>query len=177
MTASDRNDLLRTYLEHRDALHGLAWKILRACPDEIEDVLQEAWIRAQRAWPPREPQYAKSWLGAIVVNLAIGRYRKRKRAMLLHLDDNALASPRLLRVPCPRPVQDAQVAWNQRVLLTAEAVRRLPRGYRDIVLLRHVAGLSEEETAAFLGLKLGTVKSQNHKAVRKLRETLMPKAA
>jgi RNA polymerase sigma-70 factor (ECF subfamily) len=58
---------------------------------------------------------------------------------------------------------------RERVL---EAVRDLPDRYRDVVTHRYLLGLSEAETAATLGLALGTVKSRTSRALDRLESSL-----
>jgi RNA polymerase sigma-70 factor (sigma-E family) len=50
-----------------------------------------------------------------------------------------------------------------------EALRRLPKKMRAVVVLRYFEDLSEADTAAALGCSIGTVKSQSHRALSKLR--------
>jgi RNA polymerase sigma factor (sigma-70 family) len=52
------------------------------------------------------------------------------------------------------------------------ALDRLPRRQRDIVVLRHLADLSEAEVAALMGCSVGTVKSNASRARTALREVL-----
>lgn len=56
----------------------------------------------------------------------------------------------------------------------ALALSRLPRRLREVVHLRHIAGLSTDETALALGLPRGTVASRSHAAMRTLRNLLTP---
>ena len=53
----------------------------------------------------------------------------------------------------------------------------LPAGYRAILVLHDVEGLSHEECAAILECRVGTCKSQLHKARAKMRELLGPNLA
>ena len=53
-----------------------------------------------------------------------------------------------------------------------QALRTLPRGQRAVVVLRHCEDLTERETAAVLGCSIGTVKSQNARAIARLRAHL-----
>jgi RNA polymerase sigma-70 factor (ECF subfamily) len=57
------------------------------------------------------------------------------------------------------------------------AMARLPAGYRAILVLHDVEGLSHEECAAILDCRVGTSKSQLHKARGKMRELLGPALA
>jgi DNA-directed RNA polymerase specialized sigma24 family protein len=75
------------------------------------------------------------------------RHRVRVPALVVHHD---------------RPVQ----------LDLQRALARLPLRKRACVVLRYFADLTEEETAAALGVSVGTVKSQTHKALAQLREDL-----
>lgn len=53
-----------------------------------------------------------------------------------------------------------------------DAVHRLPRRQRDVVVLRYYLDMSEAEIAAALGIPTGTVKSLAHRALRQLQEVL-----
>jgi RNA polymerase sigma-70 factor (ECF subfamily) len=55
-----------------------------------------------------------------------------------------------------------------------QALAQLPEGYRATLILHDVEGLSHEEVAAVLGCRVGTSKSQLHKARMRMRELLEP---
>ena len=63
---------------------------------------------------------------------------------------------------------DAMSAYDEREQLW-RALQRLPRGQRAVIVLRYFDDLSEQETAAVLGIAVGTVKSQASKALAALR--------
>ena len=65
-------------------------------------------------------------------------------------------------------VDDATSAYDERELLW-RALQRLPRRQRAVIVLRYFDDLSEQETAAALGVAVGTVKSQASKALAALR--------
>jgi RNA polymerase sigma factor (sigma-70 family) len=76
------------------------------------------------------------------------------------------------RLPSEREHEpDAQEIATLRVALAA-ALAALPRRQRQIVALRHIAGLSEVETASTLGLSLGTVKTHTRRGLESLRRRL-----
>jgi len=76
-------------------------------------------------------------------------------------------------MPSPeRPRRDPRLAERVETALTA-----LPAGYRAILVLHDVEGLSHEECAAILECRVGTSKSQLHKARAKMRELLGPALA
>ena len=62
---------------------------------------------------------------------------------------------------------------NQRVL--GQALDRLPEGYRKVLVMHDVEGMTHEEIAEQLGVAIGTSKSQLHKARARMRDLLSPR--
>ena len=123
-----------------------------------EDVVQTALLQVARKWRRMrgEPTpYARR----AVVNLAKNHWRDRLRRPP---ESTAAAEP------CPAP-PEADVLLQQ-VLLAA--VMDLPARQRAVLVLRYFQDLSVEQTADALGCSTGTVKSQAHHALSKLREAL-----
>jgi RNA polymerase sigma-70 factor (sigma-E family) len=133
--------------------HRTAFRLLgdRSAAD---DVAQEAMARAFARWR-RIEAYAEPWVARVAGNLALGELRRQRRP-----------AP-------PAPADDdrgrgGEGAVDDRRLLV-DALRALPAGQRDTVLLRFVADLPEAEVARLLGCSVGTVKSQAHRALARLR--------
>jgi RNA polymerase sigma-70 factor (sigma-E family) len=128
-----------------------------------EQLVQDAFLRLWRRWVwLRDPQAAPAYLHRTVVNLGRGAVRRRvseRRALARggtdHLDDSS---------------QSADDPHGGLVL--RQAIETLPYRKRACIVLRYLTGLSEAETADALGVSVGTVKSQTHKALRQLREFL-----
>lgn len=116
-----------------------------------EDVAAEAFARAFARWPRlRMLPYREAWVLRVASNIAIDLFRRRR---------------------LPRPVGRAQVDPGEVVALRVslvEALRSLPKNQRQAIVLRYVADLSEDEVAAAMGVKPGTVKSHLHRARRTL---------
>ena len=72
-------------------------------------------------------------------------------------------------------VDDVAAAVAQRDWML-QAIRRLPRRQREVVVLRFLLDLSVEQTAAVLGATEGTVKSHTSRALSQLRELLTERA-
>jgi RNA polymerase sigma-70 factor (sigma-E family) len=124
-----------------------------------EDIVQTALLQVARRWRRirGEPTpYARR----AVVNLAKNRWRDRFRRPR---ESSAVAEPGYAAPP------DADVLLQQ-VLLPA--VMELPVRQRAVLVLRYFQDLSIEQTAAVLGCSTGTVKSQTHYALSKLRVAL-----
>jgi RNA polymerase sigma-70 factor (sigma-E family) len=128
-----------------------------------EQLVQDAFLRVWRRWGRlRDPQAAPAYLHRTVVNL--GRAAVRRRVS----ERRALA----------RGGFGSTDDWSQNgaephvEIALRQAIETLPYRKRACVVLRYLAGLSEAETADALGVSVGTVKSQTHKALRQLRELL-----
>lgn len=130
--------------------------------DLAEQLAQEAFLRLWRRWPwLRDPQAAPAYLQRTVVNLArtsVRRLAIERRALALDAGHRLTAE-----------VQDSDVAAD---VALRRALATLPYRKRACVVLRYLVGLSEAEAAAALGISVGTVKSQTHKALHQLRDTL-----
>ena len=132
---------------------------------DAEDAAQDAVIKAYRslgrfrAGAPWRP-----WLLSIVANEA--RNRRRSAGRREHLAVRAAGAAQ----HAPDPV-DAMLAAAQRRELV-DALAQLDPPQREVVVLRHLVGLSEAECAAVLGCRPGTVKSRLSRALDRLRTTL-----
>src|SRR5947209_7554063 len=138
---------------------------------EAEDVLQEAYLRAFTAIGGfRGEAGVATWLTRIVLNEAHGRLRRRRTTVELEEVETAqvLSFPGLARSDDP----EADAARAQIRRLLERAVDALPEPFRLVFILREVEGLSAEETANHLSLKVETVKTRLHRARRRLRESL-----
>lgn len=122
--------------------------------DAAEEIVQEAFASLLGRWRfLRDVSAAKAYLHQAVVNQGRARWRARRRSQV------AAAVLPGRREQSADPDLDSQLD-----MLTA--LRRLPWGKRTCVLLRYYADLSEAETAAVLGVSVGTVKSQTAKGLR-----------
>jgi RNA polymerase sigma-70 factor (sigma-E family) len=125
---------------------------------EADDVAAEALARAFARWPKvRDLDYRDAWVMRVAANVALDTLRRARRT--------APADARHESDP-----QDDAVTR----LALAEALRRLPRRQRDVVVLRYLADLSEAEVAESLGVSAGTVKQHAHRALDALRRALGP---
>jgi RNA polymerase sigma factor (sigma-70 family) len=157
--------LLRT---HQQLAFRTAWLICGRA-SEAEDVIQEAFIKAWRALPRfRAGAPFRPWLLTIVANEARSRGRRGQRQA--RLADRVVAESRLSGDAVPSP--EAAVITREGVGQIVEAMAGLSERDREIVSLRYLLDLSEEEIAGVLAVRRGTVKSRLSRAVGRLREAL-----
>jgi len=146
------------YRRHRDWVVQLAAR-LTGSPDLALDVLQETFLYVLRKFPGfRLTCQFRSFLYPAVRNLAI---TARQKAARLQGSEEALAA-----MPAPENADDADRSRAQ----LAEALANLPKGQREVLLLRFVDGLSLEEIGVALAIPTGTVKSRLHHALVALRQ-------
>lgn len=124
-----------------------------------EDIVQDALARLYAAWPrASRADNIDGYARRIIINSHLNQVRRPWRR------ERAAAAVGEGPAAVHLPTEDLQVMWA--------AVGKLPLGQRKVVVLRHYLGLSVEETAADLGISVGTVKSQTSDALAALRGAL-----
>jgi RNA polymerase sigma-70 factor (ECF subfamily) len=153
-------------------LHGTiafrtAWVITRSAAD-AEEAAQDGFVKAHAALGRfRDGAPFRPWLLTIVANEARNRVRAAGRRARLaeraaeeRRPDDAVPSP------------EAALLDSERRRRLLDAIDRLPSQSRDTIGCRYLLELSEEETAAVLGCRRGTVKSRVSRALERLRAEL-----
>ena len=150
---------------------GLAFRtayLLAGNAADAEEAAQDGFVKAYRALGRfRRGAPLRPWLLRIVANEARNRRRSASRRERLALRAAHQDRPGDA-VPSPEAALLARES-HERLLAAVEA---LPEEHRDAVACRYLLELSEEETAAALGIRKGTVKSRLSRALARLRETL-----
>ena len=124
-----------------------------------EDLLQNALIKAAANWG-RIHTAPEAYVRRIMYREQVSWLRRRVRRR-----ETAMA-----QVPEPTAGDDA-VSVEARLALR-DALLALPPRRRAVLVLRYLEDLSESQVAEILGCSVGTVRSQNHKAVAQLRLAL-----
>lgn len=140
-------------------------------PRDVEEAVQDAFVQAWRNLGRyRAEAVFFTWLYRIGVNAALARTRRKRHPTtgLDSLPDEG--APHLARDLLPEPSAEAH-DLRAKVL---EALAQLPFEYREAVVLRDLAGLSNEEVAAALGVSLAAAKSRIHRGRLQLRDLLEP---
>ncbi len=136
---------------------------------DVEEAVQDAFVLAWRNLDRYRGEAAVfTWLYRIGVNEALQRRRKRS----LPIADMDAAGPVADARRDTQPQAAAEAAGARREIVAALAA--LPLEYREAVVLRDVAGLTNDEVAAALGLSLPATKSRIHRGRLQLRALLEP---
>jgi RNA polymerase sigma-70 factor (sigma-E family) len=133
---------------------GLLTGDLHRGEELLQDSLVKLYVRWRRASIRGDPH---AYLRRTLINGNISWWRRWRREQLV-------ADPPDYEDPRARAEPGDQLR---------RALRQLPGGQRAVVVLRHYEDLSEREVAALLRCTVGTVKSQNARALAKLRELLV----
>lgn len=152
----------------------------RACanPDLAADVLQEAMIRAYRALPQfRGDASFATWLYRIARNLCVRRQQQEMALPTVSLDQPFTEGDETATVL--KQIVDFAAQNPQQVVLAKEvrqkvqeAVDKLPPNLREVLVLRDIEDLSNQETAERTGLTVAAVKARLHRARALLRQEL-----
>jgi RNA polymerase sigma-70 factor (ECF subfamily) len=128
---------------------------------DADEVAQEVFVRIFRGLAKFRGDAALStWVYRLSVNAALSHVTRRPKPM----DGDEV----LERLPAP-PVPPRDPGLSARL---ERALAELPAGYRAVLVLHDVQGLSHEECARILECRVGTSKSQLHKARARMRALL-----
>jgi len=146
-------------------------------PADSEEVLQEAFLKAYTHLREfRGQAQFRTWLIRIAINEARMRLRKYRPGLHDSIDESDPEGdqfePRELRDWDPNPEERLESAEMSRLL--ERAIGALPRGYREIFLLRDVEQLSTEEAAESLEISVPAAKTRLRRARLMMREYLAP---
>ncbi|MFT3914952.1 MAG: sigma-70 family RNA polymerase sigma factor [Anaeromyxobacteraceae bacterium] len=148
----------------------------RMCGDEEDaaDVLQETLLAAARTLPDfRGASSVSTWLYTIARSFCIKRRRTSKFAPR-HVDSLDDQAERAHAVPDPSRTPEETAAGKELQDALDGAISNLEEGYREVLVLRDVEGLSANEVAETLGLTVDAVKSRLHRARVAVRESVAP---
>jgi len=145
------------YDERFDDLAALAYRVafrMVGSREDARELAQETMARAYAHWR-RARTHPEAWVARVASNVAIDLLRRRVR----------------LAAPSPEPLPDLGVHVAERMELV-QALERLPRRQRQVVVLRYLADLPERQVAEELGCSSGTVKQHASRGLAALRAAL-----
>ena len=151
--------------KHSARVYRLAYR-LTGNQHDAEDLTQEVFVRVFRSLSTYTPGTFEGWLHRITTNLFLDLVRRRSRIRFDPLPDDAERLASGDRGPA-QLYDDTHFDHDVQAALDA-----LPPDFRAAVVLCDLEGLSYDEIAATLGIKLGTVRSRIHRGRTQLRAAL-----
>ena len=164
-------------LPHMDAVYRFALRLTGA-QDEAEDLVQDTYLRAFRAWEQYAPgTRCKSWLFTICRNVFLrGRERRQRHDAILM--ETAPDDPRAISREAPvfaaSQDEDPEGEFFRSIVddQVVAAIEELPEEYRMAVVLSDLEDLSYGEIAEVMEIPVGTVKSRLFRGRRQLQRQL-----
>jgi len=155
--AGDSQAFERLYRQHINRVHSLVRRMVGGegdCDELTQDVFVRAW---QRLSTFRGEAAFGTWLHRLTVNLVLNWQKSAGRGRKL-FDDESLVEAAPARRTSPEDRMDIE-----------QALKKLPPGARQVLVLHDVEGFKHEEIARMLGVQTGTTKAQLHRARKLLR--------
>lgn len=166
----DKSAFGRLIEAYQGPVYNLAYRML-GNRGEAEEAAQEAFIRAYTRLDTYDPSRKFStWMLSITSNYCIDLLRKR-RALLLSLDQPLPPHPALMSDREENP--EEQASDTEREQMVQALLEHLPEDYRQAVVLRYWYDLSYEEIADVMDTTISAIKSRLFRARRQLAEVAL----
>ena len=163
---SGQPDFEQVFLPHLDAAYNLARWLLRNDQD-AEDAVQEAYLRAYKAFARFRGGEGKAWLMTILRNVCY--------TMMKKLKTNEAAEP--FNEEIHQTVGESEMQEALQKKANAEslhaALEKLPEEFREMIVLHDLEGLAYKEIASVVDIPIGTVMSRLARARGRLRTEII----
>jgi len=164
LRADDLDAFHELFDRYRAAIYRTAYG-LTGDPQAAEEILQDTFARAYaRRAALRDDMSPLPWLHRVAVNLCFSRRRHKQPA--------TTGDEQVVHIEAPDVQPDALSEQKELRQIVRDGVAALPPKHQSVVVLYYLHGMSLQETASFLDIRLGTVKSRLHYALRGLRTHL-----
>ncbi len=166
----DHQEKLRNFdsvvLVHLPSAYGLARWYTRN-EDDAKDLVQEAMLRAFKAFDGFRGEDGRVWLLTIIRNLYLSSVTRKQPEQTpfneeIHLFRESFQNPEVL------------LLRNLDGELVRQGIEKLPEEFREVLVLREMEGLSYKEIADVIKAPLGTVMSRLARGREQLRQNLLP---
>jgi RNA polymerase sigma-70 factor (ECF subfamily) len=156
------------YRDHVDLMYRFATRLCGE-PEAAKDLVQETFLNAYRGYQTfRGDAQVSTWLYAIAARACSRMRRKRKGApdRELSLEEFIPTAEGEFRLQIPVDGLSPEEALQNKELRQAldQAIAKLPKKYRMVLVLRDMEGLSAKEVGSIVGLNERAVKSRLHRA-------------
>jgi len=155
-----------TRCAHRELEARLRPFVARRVPkSDVDDVLQDVFLRAQRALPDlRDEERFGAWMYRVARSAIAESHRQRSRHPVLEAEEPEAPSATEGSAPSPLETEVADYL--------VPLISRLPSPYREALTLTELNGLTQQAAADALGISLSGAKSRVQRGREKLRALL-----
>jgi len=176
--ARDRVRFEEEALELADQVYRVARRLV-STREEAEDLMQETYSRAFRAWRSYQPgTNLRAWLLRILTNLNIDRGRKVQRTpQTTSIDEKGdYYLYDKMEEAEGKPLDEEKVIEKLSQDSIVDALAHVPHDFRDVLVLVDIGDFSYADAAQILDIPIGTVMSRLHRARRILKGELAEEA-
>jgi RNA polymerase sigma-70 factor (ECF subfamily) len=175
--ARDRVHFEEEALELADQVYRVARRFVSS-REEAEDLMQETYARAFRAWRSYQPgTNLRAWLLRILTNLNIDRGRKQQRTPDTQpLEEGDYFLYNKLEASGDRASEEDRVVERLSQNDVVDALSEVPHDFRDVVVLVDIGDFTYADAAQILDIPIGTVMSRLHRGRRILKQAMAESA-
>ena len=163
-------------LPHLDGAYNLARYLMRD-PALSEDAVQDAMLRAFRAFGSFRGESPRAWLFAIVRNCCRTAQSSAAGRVSLVVHESSLseeAAAQLTEQTDPSPSPEEELFRKADIAGVRAAIEAIPEPFREVIVLRELEELSYAEIAEVTGVPIGTVMSRLARGRSMLADELLP---
>lgn len=170
-----RTEFEHTMLPHLAAAYNLAVWLLRH-PQDAEDVVQEAYMKAYEAFDQFAGEHSAAWILKIVRNTCMTFLKRSTTNKVVRIDaispgaDHTLFEQMLIK--SDEEPENIALIRSERAAVR-KAIIELPMDYREIIILREFQDLGYQEIANITGIPIGTVMSRLSRARKRLGQLIL----
>lgn len=159
----DEESFLELIHIEKSKLYRMAFVYVKNESDAL-DIVQETTYKAYRSIRKlKEPSYFSTWVTRILINTSLDFIKKNNK--LIPIDQNSLER-----------IEASEGIMSEDKLDLLIAIEALPEKYKTVIILRYYKDLQVKEIAELLDCPEGTVKTNLHRAVKKLKVKLIKEA-
>jgi len=167
MDGDFNNWFATTILPHQGALTGYLRRVCKSS-SEVPDLIQEALARVYESAAKSRPRSPKTFLFTTARNLLIDKLR-RERVVSIEYTPKTTS----LDLPIDELSPERRLAAQEDLQQLARALESLPEKTRSVIWLRRVAGMSQRETAAILGIQESALEGHMTRGMRSLAKAVV----
>jgi RNA polymerase sigma factor (sigma-70 family) len=157
-----KNWFAAAILPHQAALTGYLRRVCKSS-SEVPDLLQETLVRVYESATKSRPRFPKTFLFTTARNLLIDKLR-RQRIVSIDYTPKTIS----LDVPIDELSPERRLSALQDLQQLTRAFESLPEKTKSVIWLRRVAGMSQRETAAILGIEESALEGHMTRGMRSL---------
>lgn len=172
--ARDRVRFEEEALDLADQVYRVARRLV-GTREEAEDLMQDAYARAFRAWRSYTPgTNLRAWLLRILTNLNIDRGRRAQRAPATQPieEGDYFLYDKLAQAEGGSVGDEERVVERLSQDSVVDALSAVPHDFRDVVVLVDIGEFTYQDAAQILDIPVGTVMSRLHRGRRILKREL-----